>query len=111
MLCLQELVPPSDHAGTTAVVGSRLTAGGVSVRPFPLPPGMTVSDNNAEVTIGCTPLGFSLGSLERFLRSPAHLCDFESLCQVCPAIRRIPNLGWPAICQEHIDRLYHPRLH
>ena len=90
VLCLQDLVPPSDGLCATAALGDPRTRGCVRVRPLPLP-----IDSEApctEVTIGCTPLGFSLRSLVHFLRSVANVIDFDTLCQVCPAIGSIPNL-------------------
>ena len=54
----------------------------------------------AEVTIGCTPLRFSLQSLVQFLRAPAQLLDYEAFCRACPAVGTIPNLLWPDIFHD-----------
>ena len=101
VLHLQDLVPLAGPVGTTTAGNDSWLAGGVPVRPFPFPLGATTADIGAEVTIGCTPLGFSLGSLERPLNAQAKLCDLAALCGACPEVRRIPNLGWQSICHAH----------
>ena len=99
-LCLHDLVPPC--VSPCSLSGPSLSGprGCVCTRPLPLPTVSDASAHQAEVTIGCTPLGFSLQSLVQFLRAPPQLLDYEAFCRACPAVGTIPNLLWPDIFHD-----------
>ena len=101
VLHLQDLLPHDGPIGLPTEGAGRWFAGGVPVRPFPFPSGAIFGDTEIEVTIGSTPLGFSLASLENLLKAQAVLCDFVGLCDACPEVRRIPNLGRQSLCDAH----------
>ncbi|CAE7264709.1 unnamed protein product, partial [Symbiodinium sp. KB8] len=100
ILCLQDLV--LRYEGSCAPEGARMRGprGCIPVRLLPLPFGPGAKEHNAEVTIGRTPLGFSLRSLANFIRAPANVMDYEAFRRACPAISSIPNLHWPDVFQD-----------
>ena len=89
VICLQELVPPCEGLHPPTASRTQGPRGRVPVRPLPLPFEPDSTAHCAEVTLGSTPLGFSLRSLAHLLRSPANVMDYADLCQVCPAASSI----------------------
>ncbi|OLQ02150.1 hypothetical protein AK812_SmicGene15076 [Symbiodinium microadriaticum] len=89
-ITLQHLIPREvdSHSAFPLLLPSR------SALAWPArPPGITPADT---VTIGQTPLGFTLAQLQRFFTAPAPLLNWQQAISILPLFRHEAESSWPA---------------